>query len=282
MVPRMQTPLSEWNISPLHWAAFEGNYERVRQLATPTTVSAADGRTGKIPMHWAALGGSPTVILTLIENGSAIDTADRNGETPLRDALRSKDVTFATAIVLMANGADPNARMGSSRYPLIHAAVWINDTSASDAIRLLRSGSADPSAKDENPPRERQAHQVTALHLAMTSDPNYVHSLVYALTDRQGYLDSSPADPRIVDTLGMTPLHWAAGCIIEVANDPRVLDAALVAGSAVLDKAEFSAWIGIWDIDGHTASDCARDFGRDTTKIHEDAWHTGRFAANNP
>ena len=100
---------------------------------------------GKTALHYAAKAGFLTVINLLIERGATIDAPDKNGETPLFDALRStiKDGEKQQAAVeaLLVKGANPNLKNRKGVTPL-DIAQRMRRAGAKKIVALLRAHGA--------------------------------------------------------------------------------------------------------------------------------------------
>ncbi|MEI8244547.1 MAG: ankyrin repeat domain-containing protein [Lentisphaerota bacterium] len=83
----------------------------------------------------------------MLAAGSAINTADRNGETPLQAAIRAGNMTFLP--LLLASGADMNCRDKDGATPLLTA---ILDNNYDLAALLLGSGADTEIADKEGLP----------------------------------------------------------------------------------------------------------------------------------
>jgi ankyrin repeat protein len=91
---------------------------------------------------WAAAEGHSEVIAGLIEMGARVNTASRNGYTPLVFAAIKDDTASIKA--LLTAGADPNVVLASGAKPII-VAMQYRHTAA--ALELLEGG-ADINARD--------------------------------------------------------------------------------------------------------------------------------------
>ena len=93
----------------LHLAAFFGRPDAVRLLldrgADPNLWATGGLRVQ--PLHSAVAGGHEEVARMLVEAGAAIDTAQRDGYTPLMGAAQNG--LAGTVDLLLARGADPKA-----------------------------------------------------------------------------------------------------------------------------------------------------------------------------
>ncbi len=92
--------------TPLHYAAGDGEVDRVTQLlATGADVDARE-RDGYTPLHFAAQNGAHAAIELLLAAGADIDARSDDGQTPLWRACRASP-DESTAALLLRHGADP-------------------------------------------------------------------------------------------------------------------------------------------------------------------------------
>ena len=97
---------------------------------------------GKTALHYAAKAGFLKVINLLIEKGATIDAPDKNGETPLFDAIRSTikdgEKQRASLEALLVKGANPNATNHKGLTPL-QVAQRMRRAEAEKVIELLQA-----------------------------------------------------------------------------------------------------------------------------------------------
>ena len=208
LVPSYPLDPATLTITPLHWAAVEGNVAEIKALTAEEGVDIDAPENlygGETPLHWAASGGHAGAVRALLAAGASVDARDDDGETALRESLRT---TFGSAadvvpmIALLASGADPTAKSASGSTGL-HEAVAHSHTEnvAFQQVALLRMFGADPNA------RWTETYNQTPLHtLAFLAPEGALGSLAALLSDQFG----TGADAKAKDNTGWTPLHYAA------------------------------------------------------------------------
>lgn len=150
-------------------AAAVGRLDRVMELLeeSPPSVNAVSP-DGFSPLGLAAFFGHPNVVAYLIERGADVNAASKNPMRvcPLHSALahRQPEVSLAIAEMLVAHGADVNARQAGGWTPLHQAAIH----GQVDLATLLLDHGADINAKAENG-KTPLALATTGKHKAMTA-----------------------------------------------------------------------------------------------------------------
>lgn len=151
-------------------------------------IAVQDGKIEELEAH---LAKEPT----LVQRGILFD-----GETLLHAAAGLKNAKKARAAIetLVAAGADPEQRNSAGRAPLFYCATR-------SAVLTLVAAGADPNAREgEN------GKTVLADVASYSSRPALGRILAKALID-------VGADPNLADSLGATPLFYAAanGCFVQ-------------------------------------------------------------------
>ena len=112
-------------------------------LAAATLAAQPQGGAGELPVHLVARQGDGSELAALLRtDGKLRDVRTLLGSTPLHLAAMNPDLSAMT--VLLAAGADPNARDADGSTP-IHMAAYASR--ASHVQKLLDAG-ADPLLKN--------------------------------------------------------------------------------------------------------------------------------------
>jgi uncharacterized protein len=124
-----------------------GDAEAAGRLASPEAVNAA-GPGGVTPLMLASVLGQRAIVASLLAAGAAVDATDDRGFTALFYGCYDPDEDRGHPEVvelLLAAGADKEARIGFGVRPLMYAA---GNGEAGVVEALLRAG-ADPLARNE-------------------------------------------------------------------------------------------------------------------------------------
>ena len=128
-------------MTALHWAAERGHAEVVGVLLSAPAAVEAKTRIGSYtPLHVAGRRGHAAIVVSLLEAGADPDVVTTNsGATPLH--LAAAAIGGADAVVvLLAYGADANAREWSAGQTALMFAAGSNRPGA---VRALLRGGAD-------------------------------------------------------------------------------------------------------------------------------------------
>jgi uncharacterized protein len=173
-----QTPLPKGGWTPLMYAAREGSLDAVRALVefrADLNVTEPDGTSALL---FAMINGHYDVAEELVKAGADVNLADRTGMTPLYAAVdmhtmpasygrpapspRVIAASVDAARMLLAHGADPNARLRSSILKRVYnagdpllgegATAFMRAARGGDPLmmQVLLDGRADPRLTQKN------------------------------------------------------------------------------------------------------------------------------------
>jgi ankyrin repeat protein len=114
----MSESLDEFGRSDLHYAARDGDLEKVRRLINAGSDVHRVDHGGWSPLHFAAQACSAETAEILIEAGARIDVRDSHGNTPLWRAVMESRGDGSVIAVLRRAGADPFLENNSGVSPL--------------------------------------------------------------------------------------------------------------------------------------------------------------------
>ncbi|XP_054723486.1 ankyrin repeat and protein kinase domain-containing protein 1-like, partial [Uloborus diversus] len=112
----------------LHWAAIDGDTERIRELLEGGWNTRARDVDGKTPLHLALVWEKEAAAELLVEADCVTDVADDEGCTPLHRAAESGCVNVIR--MLLAGGANESAKDRSENTPLHVAVIWGKEAAA--------------------------------------------------------------------------------------------------------------------------------------------------------
>ena len=109
--------IDEYGRNDLHYAANEGDLEKVRSLIDGGLDINAVDDDGFTALHFAVQGNQKEIVRTLLDYGATVDVKDCYGNTPLMRAMSScyeamamdKPEPGAIIRMLLQAGADPNS-----------------------------------------------------------------------------------------------------------------------------------------------------------------------------
>ncbi len=130
----------------IHGAANRGNIEAVKQhLAAGTDVNAKN-EFGSAPLHYAAVNDHKEIIELLIATGADVNARDKGGFTPLDNLIRLDMAEGETTGLLRKHGGmtGEKLKLGTT---LLHIA---SKEGKMETIELLIASGADVNAKDKN------------------------------------------------------------------------------------------------------------------------------------
>jgi ankyrin repeat protein len=225
--------------TPLHWAAYYGNADLVRQLLRAEANPSTRNDYGSSPMGEAATVANVEILELLLDAGVDVESANPEGQTALMAVARTGNLEAAR--LLIAQGADVNA---AETWGGQTALMWAAARQQPAMVELLIANGAevDKRAIDRNwerrvtaEPRVKEMFTggFTALLYAVREeclqcvkslldagadinkpDPDNVSPLIMALVnmrfDIARYLVERGADVNQWDYWGRTPLYAAA------------------------------------------------------------------------
>ncbi len=125
------------NLTPLHWAAYNGHTETCRLLLDKGAGIDTPDKLGATPLHWAAYNGHTATCRLLLERGASVNTPDKEGTTPLHWAFNFYHSGIGRALLL--DGADPHS--GSSETGAQELTTFLSGSFAEqikDAIEAFK------------------------------------------------------------------------------------------------------------------------------------------------
>ena len=112
--------------SELHYAALEGDIERVRQLLAEGSDPNEADLQGFAPLHFAAQSYKPRVVALLLESGAEVDHANGFGNSALGLAVFYSGGRAEVIERLLEAGADPDRANNAGISPRSLAGQIVN------------------------------------------------------------------------------------------------------------------------------------------------------------
>ena len=98
--------VDEHGRTPLHYAALDGDAERVRQLLSGGADPDAQDNDGRwTPLHFACQGRHSAVVEILLRGGAQPNLTDKHGNGPLWTAVMNAKGEFEAVTLLLSAGA---------------------------------------------------------------------------------------------------------------------------------------------------------------------------------
>lgn len=175
-------------------------------------------KNDNIPLHYAIHHKNIEAIKILLDNGSNINSSDKEGQNALHLAIYTR--SFDICKLIISNGININARYGTGETAL-HIACNLQ---LIDIIKLLIINKIDINRQDYE-------HEYTALHYSVNLNNKEIVSILL----------NSGADPNLQDTYGNTAIHY---CIIE--EHLEILE-------LINNNKKYAINFNLWNIDGKIA-----------------------------
>lgn len=129
---------------PVHWAVYRADQQLVRELIARGAEVDVTNALGSTPLSEAVRLREPALVRTLLDAGSGPEGANLDGQTALMVAIRNGDVEIVE--MLVDAGANVNAvEQVQDQTPLMWAAA--STQNAAEMVRILLANGADVDAR---------------------------------------------------------------------------------------------------------------------------------------
>ena len=191
--------------TPLLWAVYEDDADRVRRLLDAGADPSLANRYGASPMSMASEVVNTEILRLLLDAGADVDSPNPEGQTALMAVARTGNLDAAQ--LLLERGARIDARESWGGQS---ALMWASARRHPPMMELLIEHGADVDARSTH--RDYQRH-VTAEGRPKSLDTGGLTPLLYAT--RENCIDcievllANGADINLPDPDGVSPLHLA-------------------------------------------------------------------------
>ncbi|XP_028417540.1 ankyrin repeat, PH and SEC7 domain containing protein secG-like isoform X2 [Dendronephthya gigantea] len=209
--------------TPLHYAINAGSQDDdviIKQLLKFGASTSLADRNGRLPLHWAANYGNPTVCVSMVENGSPVNSRCNDGHTALHIAA-SHGHEECIRVLITKCGADMNIEDKFGYTPLFNAII----TRHVQCAKLLLQHKALPNHKDTKGNsaahlaaskglievlQELVHHQGSHEHRNNAGDLPLHEAALFQRLDIVKHIITSRCEVDVRNNQGLTPLHLCA------------------------------------------------------------------------
>lgn len=118
----------------LHYAALQGEVDRVRDLIAGGADPNAADKLQFTPLHFAAQSYEPEIAKILIDAGATVDAVNCHGATPLGVAVSNSQGRGEMIELLLSSGADPDRENNAGISPR----MWAESIANYDVKQFFR------------------------------------------------------------------------------------------------------------------------------------------------